>query len=130
MAISAEVGQGDREAGPSILLAEDDTAVRSLLARVLRASGYEVVEAGDGAAAQALVEAAPFDLLVTDVLMPRLSGLDLVSRLRAAGRTLPVIFITGYADALIDAAEAEFVLRKPFSPGALAEAVRRALAQA
>ncbi len=110
-----------------ILLAEDDHAIRSLLARALRARGFSVTEAADGAAALAIAEAAaePYRLLVTDVLMPGLSGPELARILRARGRIERVIYVTGYSDSVIDAAELDLVLCKPFSPRALAEAVQQ-----
>jgi CheY-like chemotaxis protein len=126
-AADGDSGQGRLKAVASILLAEDDLAVRTLLCRVLRLHGFAVDEAKDGADALAMAEAAPFDLLITDVLMPRLGGLELVGRLREQGFRGPVIYITGYAEALIAAAEADLVLRKPFAPSTLLEAVSRAL---
>lgn len=120
---------GESEA--MILLAEDDPAVRSLLARVLRSRGYTVVEAANGAEALRAAEAnpLPFQLLLTDVVMPKLNGPELAARLLRDGRTSRVIFMTGYSDVLLEAQQAMTVLRKPFTPSALAEAVRAALSQ-
>ncbi len=114
-----------------ILLAEDDPAVRSLLARVLRSRGYTVVEAANGAEALVVAEAnpLPFQLLLTDVVMPRLNGHELATRLLRDGYVHRVIFMTGYADVLLDLDQAVTVLRKPFTPATLTEAVRVALEQ-
>jgi len=80
-----------------ILLADDDSAVREGLDRVLRFEGYETVLAGDGRAALAYVSApdtAP-DLVLMDVTMPGLDGLAATRRLRASGCTIPILMITG-----------------------------------
>lgn len=118
------------ESEAMILLAEDDPAVRSLLARVLRSRGYTVVEASNGAEAIVAAEAHPhpFQLLLTDVVMPKINGPELAARLLRDGHARRVIFMTGYADVLLEAQQAT-VLRKPFTPSALAEAVRAALGQ-
>lgn len=128
----AAEAQSGHEVGQTILLAEDDAAVRSLLVRVLRSHGYSVTEAADGAIALALVEAAPepFQLLLTDVMMPGLNGPDLVDHVRARGYTPRVIYITGYADAPINTMGTDLVLRKPFSPATLTQAVRQVLTRA
>jgi two-component system cell cycle sensor histidine kinase/response regulator CckA len=114
-----------------ILLAEDDPAVRSLLARVLRSRGYTVVEAANGAEAIVAAEAnpLPFQLLLTDVVMPKLNGPELAARLLRGGYARRVIFVTGYADVLLEAHQAAAVLRKPFTPATLTEAVKAALEQ-
>ncbi|NTU81693.1 MAG: response regulator [Chloroflexales bacterium] len=124
----AESSTGPEE-GMTILLAEDDPAVRALLARVLRSRGYSVVEAGDGAEAMALAEAAPspFALLLTDVIMPEITGPELAKHLRARGQIQHVIFMTGYADTPVESGAPELLLRKPFSPSTLADAVRQTL---
>lgn len=113
----------------SILLAEDDSSVRSLLVRVLRSRGYSVTEAANGAEAVALAEShpGPFHLLLTDVVMPKLSGPDLAARLLNNGLARRVLYMTGFADVALDTGEHAAVIHKPFTPNALADAVRSAL---
>jgi DNA-binding response OmpR family regulator len=80
-----------------ILVADDDSDIRRLNAEVLKNSGYEVDTAEDGEVALHIVSDASviYDLLITDSNMPKLSGLDLVKKLRAERMTLPVIIATG-----------------------------------
>ena len=80
-----------------ILVADDDSDIRRLNAEVLKNSGYEVDTAEDGEVALHIVSDASviYDLLITDGNMPKLSGLDLVKKLRAERMTLPVIIATG-----------------------------------
>ena len=116
-----------------ILLVEDQAEVRGLSRRVLRAQGYRVVEAEDGIDALAAFEQldAPPDLLLTDVVMPRLGGPDLASRLRERCPDLPVLFVSGYTDTplarLGTTAPNTAFLPKPYSPAALASQVRALL---
>jgi CheY-like chemotaxis protein len=118
-------------AKPRILVIDDDPEIRSLLVETLEWSGYEVRDAGDGAAGLAMMEADPPDLLLVDYLMPGLSGAEVVKRARASGLTTPVIFATGYSNtlALNDAIGFKaVVLPKPFTLGELQQAVEAALA--
>lgn len=78
-----------------ILVADDEDNARNLNTRLLTRAGYEVVGALDGAAAWESIQAQPFDLLITDNAMPRMSGIDLVIRLHDAGNNLPIVFATG-----------------------------------
>jgi CheY-like chemotaxis protein len=78
-----------------ILVVEDDVAIRRLNALVLVHSGYQVDAAEDGAAGWEALHGKNFDLLITDHEMPRLSGVELVKKVRAARMTLPVILATG-----------------------------------
>ena len=114
----------------TILLVEDDAPVRRAMRRLLKHGGYEVLEAGDGAEALELLGAlvpAP-DLVVTDVLMPRLDGPGLADRMKSDGRTTPVLFVTGHTDARTRQSLADRpTLRKPFSRDALLAAVRQLL---
>jgi len=118
----------------TILLAEDEPSVRMLAARVLRAQGYTIVEAEHGDAALELAHAwqgAPFDLLLTDVVMPRMSGKTLSERIQTLYPASKVLFISGYTDsAIVHHGQLDpgiVFLQKPFSPAALARKVREVL---
>lgn len=117
----------------TILLAEDDAAVRNTALRALRACGYEVLTAEDGQAA--LDEGArckkPIHLLVTDVIMPRMDGRELVRRIMPTRRDMKVLYISGYTDEVIAQRgileEGISFLHKPFLPHELAHKVRQVL---
>jgi len=79
-----------------ILLVDDEERYREHIARVLTKAGYEVLEAGDGIEALSLLEKSQIDLVISDILMPRLNGYALVARLRAKWPTMPVILTTGF----------------------------------
>jgi len=81
-----------------VLLAEDDAAVRAATARVLENNGYRVAVAEDGQAALDALRGAAFDLVLSDVTMPRLNGYQLCELARADGIRVPFIFISGYAE--------------------------------
>jgi signal transduction histidine kinase len=78
-----------------ILVVDDEDNARNLNTRLLTRAGYEVVGALDGAAAWEAIQAQPFDLLITDNAMPKMSGIDLVIKLYDAGKNLPIVFATG-----------------------------------
>ncbi len=117
----------------TILLVEDEETVRVLCSRVLESCGYSVLNAKDGVEALEWLqsEASKIDLLITDVVMPRLSGPKLVEAIKRDLPLLPVIFISGYADEIVLLEipdEKRDLLRKPFNPKQLTERVRAALA--
>ncbi len=117
----------------TILLVEDEEGVRELARDILRASGYTVLEARNGAEALLLCERhqGPLDMLLTDVVMPRMSGRELAERLAPLRPDLSVLYMSGYTD---DAVIRHGVLRagtaflqKPFTPAALVQRVRETL---
>ena len=116
-----------------VLLVEDDAAVRKFARDVLRMRGYTVVDAADGEEALRLADVAeqPFDILITDLVMPGLSGRELAARLSERCPGLRIVFISGYTDDAIfrygslDAGQA--FLQKPFTPEVLARTVREIL---
>ena len=118
-----------RVSSASILLVDDDNAVREVTAALLRELGYEVLEAGSGGAALDLLEReARLDLMLVDFAMPGMSGAEVARRVRAKRPALPILFITGFADrtALAGVSEAQIV-GKPFAQDELAEKARLAL---
>jgi PAS domain S-box-containing protein len=119
--------------GETVLLVEDEAAVRSIGARALRRLGYTVLEAGDGEEALRVAEgrAGGIDVVVTDIIMPRMGGRELAERLLRDRHDLRVLFTTGYeaADSARNGggADAPDMLTKPFSPDALARKLRETL---
>jgi CheY-like chemotaxis protein len=111
----------------TLLVVDDERPILKLIATLLR-SEHSVVTAESGIEALAIFESYPqqFDLIVTDVTMPGMTGLELVARLEALHqRRLPVLFVTGASDYPIDPDRT--VLPKPFTPAALKAAVRELL---
>lgn len=100
-----------------ILLAEDDQVMREYLARALERSGYAVTAVDRGTAALPLVEQEEFDLLLTDIVMPEMDGIELAQRASELRPTLRVMFITGFAAVTLKAGKTmpqARVLSKPF----------------
>ncbi len=119
----------------TLLLVEDEDAVRAFSARALRNKGYEVLEANSGETALEILskQQAPIDLLVTDVVMPRLDGPSLVKEVRQTRPDLKVIFISGYAEdsfrKRLDEDTGIHFLPKPFSLKQLAGKVKEVLGE-
>ena len=116
----------------TVLLVEDEPAVRAIIATVLRRNGYQVLEAATSRAALLIVERhkGDIDLLLTDVVMPEINGPALAQRLVAARPELRVLFISGYADRMLplDSSNPNVgFLGKPFQASALAAKVREVL---
>jgi two-component system cell cycle sensor histidine kinase/response regulator CckA len=116
-----------------ILFVEDESAVRSVAARLLRARGYEVLEAADGEEALELAEAnaGQIDLLISDVIMPGLDGPGLLKKARPYLGSAPVMFISGYAEAefsdILEGEPGVTFLPKPIDIKSLAERVKQQL---
>jgi DNA-binding response OmpR family regulator len=112
--------------GPGrVLIADDEPHVRELLRDFLAREGYEVTTVGTGAQALDAVPTFQPDVLLVDMLMPGLSGRDVLDSLRRTGVTVPVILISGGPNVV---AEGFFeVLRKPFNLRTMAEIVAAAV---
>jgi len=133
----ARFGRAPAPAGPArpgvVLLAEDDAALRRLLRRTLAAQGHDVLDAGDGVHALELAARhdGPIDVLLSDVVMPRMSGRELADSLAKSHPETSVVFMTAYTDdaVLLRGISAREVrlLRKPFSMEALAAVLVRIL---
>jgi two-component system, cell cycle sensor histidine kinase and response regulator CckA len=117
----------------TILLVEDEAAVRRVVTDMLLRLGYTILDAPDGRTAQKFVMEyeKPIQLLLTDVVMPEVSGRELARRLRTVRHDLKVLFMSGYADdaiirqGILDPGAA--YLQKPFTPDALAGKIRELL---
>jgi two-component system cell cycle response regulator CpdR len=102
---------------PTILLADDDQSMRHYLARALERTGYAVMQAEDGTAALQRLAERSFDLLLTDIVMPGMDGIELARRAGVRHPTMRVMFITGFAAVTLEhpgmPADAR-ILSKPF----------------
>jgi len=122
-----------RRGSETILLVEDEDAVRNLTRMILERSGYRVLEARNGGEALLLCERhkEPIQLLISDVVMPQMSGRPLADRLSSLQPAMKVLFMSGYTDDAIlhhGVLEADTpFLHKPFSPDALVQKVREVL---
>jgi two-component system, cell cycle sensor histidine kinase and response regulator CckA len=115
----------------TILIVDDDDLVRTLLGRVLRGSGYTVLEAGCGEDAESMCRQRTVDLVVSDVCMTGKTGPQLGVSLRQLAPRLPLLFISGYPEAhpqVRGVAEGNAFLSKPFTPERLLSRVRDLLA--
>ena len=115
-----------------ILLAEDEPSVRAFVNRALVLRGHEVAEVGDGSEALDALQVEPFDLLLTDIVMPRIDGVALALKAGKEYPALRIVLMTGYAaerdrahnlDALVHA-----VVSKPFTLAEICDAIDAALA--
>jgi DNA-binding response OmpR family regulator len=109
-----------------ILLVEDDSVVRALAHEILVADGYDVIAAADGEEALSFARDHRFDLLITDIVMPKLSGKELARLLISAQPGLCVVYMSGYAhDAAGDRLTAgDAFIQKPFPAPDLCATVR------
>jgi CheY-like chemotaxis protein len=119
-------------AGETVLVVEDDSAVRLIISNVLRDLGYACLEAGDGQAALPILTSnSPLDLLITDVGLPGMNGRQIAEIARQHRPDLKVLFVTGYAEHATG--QASFLARgmgmvtKPFALDALALKIREML---
>jgi two-component system, response regulator, stage 0 sporulation protein F len=118
---------------PAILLVEDERDILIVLRRILRdlTTEHDIVAVPDAPSALAALDKQPFALVITDYVMPEMSGLELARAVRARSPKTAIIMVTAYATPEIErnahAAGVEAVLRKPFLVGRLEEVVRAAL---
>jgi signal transduction histidine kinase len=122
---AAEATQGR---GEKVLVVEDEPAVRQITARILRRNGYRVLEAASGAEALTLAADHPFDILLTDLVMPQVSGPELVQRIKQMHPEIPVLFMSGYSQDVLGPrgtldADAPLI-QKPFAAVDLLKAMR------
>jgi len=117
--------------GAIILLIDDDSAVREVTSSLLRELGYVVMEVGSGGAALDLLSReASVDLVMLDFAMPGMNGVDVAREVSSKYPTLPVVFVTGYADnAALEKIGDARIIKKPFVGDELVTKVQAALAK-
>lgn len=108
----------------TILVVDDESNIRFLIRMILEGAGYQVVEAPHGAAALKQAQESPPDMVVTDLMMPVMTGRELIEQLRAGPKTadIPIVVISANPKSKLDSADV--VLRKPFQPDELVQAAR------
>jgi two-component system, cell cycle sensor histidine kinase and response regulator CckA len=111
------------------LVVDDEPAIRAMTRRTLEKAHWTVLEARDGGEALRMIESgARIQLLLTDVVMPVMTGIELVATLRKSGVRIPALYLTAHADLIFVARsvlrDGEAFLTKPFTPKGLLEAVR------
>ena len=115
-----------------ILLAEDDESLRKFLAAALARAGHKVVDCGDGEEAFACLKEENFDLLLTDIVMPGMDGIELAKRAADLKAKLKIMFITGFAAVALhpsqNAPKQARVLSKPFHLREIVQEVERMIA--
>ena len=113
----------------TILLTEDEAGVRKYVKRILEREGYQLLEAANGYEALDVARRhrGPIHLLITDIVMPEMGGVDLVSQFSSIRPEVPVLCISGYSDRLWRRGEMSGYLQKPFTPKALLVEVRSML---
>jgi two-component system cell cycle response regulator CpdR len=128
----ARPSPGTRAATATILVAEDDQAVRDFVSRALAYYGHAVTSVADGSAALAALAERRFDLMLTDIVMPGMDGIALAAKANKADPEMPVLMMTGFAGEGQRAGNAtntvECVISKPFSLKDICAAVEAALA--
>jgi DNA-binding response OmpR family regulator len=119
---------------PRILLVDDEQPIQTLLSFPLQRDGYEVVVASDGREALARYEEQPPDLVVLDLMLPRMDGLEVCKRLRAKGETVPIIMLTAKSEEIDKVLGLELgaddYITKPFSMREFRSRVKAALRRA
>ena len=116
---------------PRILLVDDEQPIQTLLSFPLQRDGYEVVHASDGREALARFSEQQFDLVVLDLMLPRMDGLEVCKRLRAQGSTVPIIMLTAKSEEIDKVLGLELgaddYITKPFSMREFRSRVKAAL---
>jgi DNA-binding response OmpR family regulator len=119
---------------PRILLVDDEQPIQTLLSFPLQRDGYEVVQASDGSEALARFSEQQFDLVVLDLMLPRMDGLEVCKRLRAKGSTVPIIMLTAKSEEIDKVLGLELgaddYITKPFSMREFRSRVKAALRRA
>ena len=116
----------------TILLIEDDDVLRKIMEEFLEESGYLVLKASDGLEGIEIIGKEAFDMIITDIVLPHVSGIGVIKMAKTRCPEIPIICITGYGyfpEKLAEEEHADKVLHKPFEFKELAEAIKTLLGQ-
>jgi len=120
------VSELSEEAQRTILVVDDEAEVRVLVREILTLHGYNVIDTGDPIEARRIVEAQPIHLLLTDVVMPMMSGIELAKRVEATSPTTKIVLMSGYSTAAVKGSGRPLVA-KPFKTNDLVNTIRQVL---
>jgi DNA-binding response OmpR family regulator len=119
-----------------ILVIDDDKIMNAMIVQMLKDAGFKAKGAADGGIGLKLLDSQPFDLIVTDIVMPEIEGLEMIQVIRSINRTIPIIAISGGGrtgpESYLSTAKtlgADHIFEKPFDKGPFLAAVRECLAQ-
>ena len=119
-----------------ILVIDDDSIMNSMIVQMLKSAGYKTKSADDGKRGLKMLDAHQFDLIVTDIVMPEVEGLEMIQVIRAINKTIPIIAISGGGKnrpegylAAAQAFGADYTFQKPFEksafPGRIGDALKK-----
>ena len=115
----------------TILLVDDEETLRTVISEVLESLGYTVLQAGNGKDALSIVASQQINLVITDIIMPEMGGIELAHEIRKLQKSTPIIFVTGYdrEQALVMSEEIKhsLILNKPFEFESLSQTIRKLL---
>jgi len=131
--LKSSIGALESRKNVRVLVVEDNEAVRDMVHESLTSYGYQVLSAANWAQAMEAAQSrkGKIDLLLTDMIMPQVSGREIANRLMPLCPDMKVLYMSGYSDNMLNqhggSVPALSLLQKPFTPGKLAKHVRRAL---
>ncbi|MFO0751660.1 MAG: response regulator, partial [Myxococcota bacterium] len=117
---------GERGAPATVLVVEDEDLVRTTAVRGLQIHGFRVMSSNSGPEALAILRTTAIDLVLSDIVMPQMSGQELAAAIRAVWPSMKILFMSGYSEADLGGIE---LVAKPFTPKVLAERVKAVLAR-
>ncbi len=120
------MSEPSEEAQQTILVVDDEPEVRALVREILTLHGYNVIDTGDPMEARRIAEAQPIHLLLTDVVMPMMNGIELAKRIETTSPTTKVILMSGYSTAAVKGSGRPLI-SKPFKASDLVNTIKQML---
>jgi DNA-binding NtrC family response regulator len=120
------VSEPSEQAQQTILVVDDEAEVRALVREILTMHGYNVIDTGDPMEARRIAEAQPIHLLLTDVVMPMMNGIELAKRIETTSPTTKIVLMSGYSTAAVKGSGRPLIA-KPFKAGDLVNTIKQML---